>query len=96
MKSRLVWTRRSLSRIEAIGSHISKSHPQAAVDVIERLRVATLSLEDFPSQGRLGRVNNTRELVLADLPYLIVYRQNGRDIEILTVMHTSQRWPKRF
>jgi plasmid stabilization system protein ParE len=52
-------------------------------------------LADFPATGRVGRINGTREVVLADIPYIIPYRI-GQDIEILTVMHAHQRWPSVF
>ncbi|MNR59930.1 hypothetical protein D3C85_1812940 [compost metagenome] len=50
-------------------------------------------LADLPASGRPGRINGTREVVLADIPYIIAYRV-GRDIEIITVMHAHQRWPQ--
>jgi toxin ParE1/3/4 len=46
--------------------------------------------------GRQGRVTNTREMVLTDIPYVIAYRVTDADIEILTILHTSQRLPDRF
>jgi len=46
--------------------------------------------------GRVGRVKGTRELVLADIPYIIPYRVVGGEIEILTVMHAAQRWPRQL
>jgi plasmid stabilization system protein ParE len=49
-------------------------------------------LADLPAAGRVGRIKGTREVVLADFPYVIPYRV-GQDIEILTVMHAHQRWP---
>lgn len=42
--------------------------------------------------GRVGRIRGTREAVLSDISYIIAYRVSG-DIEILTIIHTSQRWP---
>ncbi|EMS96039.1 hypothetical protein H009_19352 [Agrobacterium tumefaciens str. Cherry 2E-2-2] len=42
--------------------------------------------------GRVGRIRGTREAVLPDISYIIAYRVGG-DIEILTIIHTSQRWP---
>lgn len=42
--------------------------------------------------GRVGRIRGTRETVLSDISYIIAYRV-GEDIEILTIIHTSQRWP---
>jgi plasmid stabilization system protein ParE len=45
-----------------------------------------------PAMGRVGRIKGTREAVLSDISYIIAYRV-GQDIEILTIIHTSQRWP---
>ena len=36
----------------------------------------------------------TRELVLADTPYLIAYKVSETEIAILTVLHAAQRWPE--
>ena len=35
-------------------------------------------------------------MVLSDIPYIIVYRVAGTKLEILTILHTSQRWPDKF
>jgi plasmid stabilization system protein ParE len=45
--------------------------------------------------GRAGRALNTRELVFADLPYIVVYRVTA-NIEILAVVHTARNWPESF
>ncbi|MBV9039150.1 MAG: type II toxin-antitoxin system RelE/ParE family toxin [Acidobacteriaceae bacterium] len=38
------------------------------------------------------RVANTRELILPQLPYLIVYRILER-LVILNILHGAQKWP---
>lgn len=48
-----------------------------------------LRLLDFPESGRIGQVPGTRELVVTNLPYIVVYRVNGDTVEILRVMHMS-------
>jgi plasmid stabilization system protein ParE len=50
---------------------------------------------EFPAAGRVGRIKGTREIVLADIPYIIPYSV-GRDIEIIIVMHAHQQWPQAF
>ena len=37
---------------------------------------------------------STRELVVGDTPWIVVYRV-GHSVEILRVLHTSQQWPPR-
>ncbi|MEF0938616.1 type II toxin-antitoxin system RelE/ParE family toxin [Rhizobium sp. BR 362] len=96
MKLRLVWSRRALSRLDHIGRYIAEKNPDAANRVVQRIVSAVNSLCDFPAQGKVGRIASTRELVLADFPYIIVYRATDETLQVLTVMHTSQRWPARF
>lgn len=89
---RVRWTIRALRRLDEIGAHIQKDNPDAAERVVVRIMSAVDLLADFPATGRVGRINGTREVVLADIPYIIPYRV-GQDIEILSVMHAHQRWP---
>lgn len=89
---RIRWTMRALRRLDEIGAHIQKDNPDAAARVVSRIVSAVDMLSDFPATGRVGRINGTRELVLADIPYVIPYRV-GHDVEILTIMHVHQRWP---
>ena len=49
-----------------------------------------LRLLDFPESGRVGQVPGTREMIVADLPYIVLYRVSGDVVEILRVLHTSQ------
>lgn len=92
---RIRWTLRALRRLDDIGGEIEKDDPDAAARVVARIVTAVDMLMDFPASGRAGRIKGTREIVLADIPYIIPYRV-GRDIEIITVMHAHQRWPKAF
>ena len=94
MTRRLRWTRRALRRLEAIGDYIAKDSPAAADRVTERLRTPANILIAHPAIGRVGRIAGTRELVVADLPYIIAYRVTETSVEILSVIHTSQRWPE--
>lgn len=90
---RIRWTKRALSRLDEVGAHIEREDPAAAARVVSRLVSAVEKLREFPAMGRAGRIKNTRELVLADIPYIIPYRVSRSAIDIITIMHTSQRWP---
>jgi toxin ParE1/3/4 len=50
-------------------------------------------LDIYPLMGRLGRVEGTRELVIANTPYILIYRVKLESVEILRVFHTSKRYP---
>ncbi len=90
---RIRWTLRALRRLDEIGAYIEKDNPDAAARVVARIVTAVDMLAEVPASGRPGRIKGTREVVLADIPYIIPYRVS-RDIEILTVMHAHQRWPQ--
>lgn len=47
-------------------------------------------LEMFPKYGRPGQVPGTRELIVYDLPYIVVYLETDTEIEIIAVFHGAQ------
>jgi toxin ParE1/3/4 len=47
-------------------------------------------------QGRPGRVDGTRELVIAATPFVVVYECIEEEIGIVAVMHGSRAWPEVF
>lgn len=92
-RKRIRWTLRALRRLDEIGAYIEQDNTDAAARVVARIVSAVDMLSELPATGRVGRIKGTREVVLADIPYIIPYRV-GRDIEIITVMHAHQKWPK--
>ncbi len=40
-----------------------------------------------------GRVDHTRELIIAGLPWLVVYSVEEKRILVLSILHGAQRWP---
>ncbi len=91
---RVRWLRSALRDLELQIDYIAADDPQAAARASERVRGATERLADFPEMGRAGRVPSTRELVVARTPWIVVYRV-ATSVEILRVIHSSQRWPPR-
>ena len=93
---RVRWTRPSLNDLGEIQDFIAQHSLVAAhrpvKDLIKRIEHG---LGSAPALGRPGRVPRTRELVFADLPYIVVYRTRV-DVEILAVVHTARKWPEAF
>jgi hypothetical protein len=50
----------------------------------------------MPLDRRPGRVANTRELVIRRTPYIVPYRVKGEVVQIITILHSAQRWPDRL
>jgi len=90
------WTKRALRRLDQVGSTIAEDNPNASASVVARIVSSVEKLADYPAVGRIGRAIGTRELVITALPYIIPYRVKETTIEIITVMHTAQKWPQEF
>lgn len=73
-RKRVRWTLRALRRLDEIGAHIEQDNPDATARVIARIVTFLDMLADLPASGRPGRIKGSREVVLADIPYIIPYR----------------------
>ena len=93
---RLEYAPRYFRRLADIGERIAIDNPVAATRVVERIRDAVERLSSFPALGRPGRVADTRELVIAGTPYLVPYRVKEDAVQVITILHSSQRWPVAF
>lgn len=93
---RLLYSRRYSRQLEEIHERIAADNPAAAPRIVDRIRTAVERLQEFPAIGRPGRVEDTRELVIAGTPYIVPYRVKGDIVQIIAVLHSAQRWPDRF
>ena len=90
---RLRYTTQAHDQIAAIYSFIGDRSPEAAREVVARIRSAAERLVEFPRIGRAGRIAGTLEWVVRGLPYVIVYEPGSGDadeIPILGVFHGAQ------
>jgi len=93
---RVRWLSVALANLEAEADYIAEDNPAAADRLVQRIFRATDLLATNPAMGRPGRVPGTRELVVADTPYIIPYRVRANAVEILRVFHAARKWPNKF
>ncbi len=93
---KLRWTAPALRDLEEVGDYIARDNPAAADRVVTSILDQVESLTTHPHIGRPGRVPETRELVIADTPYIVPYRVRGDDVQVLAVLHGARRWPQNF
>ena len=93
---RVRWTEPAAKALESIQDYIAKDNPAAAFEVAQRIRIATVRLKEHPRIGRTGRVRGTYELVIHGIPYIVPYRIRKEEIQVLSVYHTSRKWPESF
>jgi len=89
----IVWTRRAALNLHEACDFIRRENPAAAARIGLRIESAVSHLERFPESGHTGRVPGTREVMVPGLPYFIVYRVIGGDVQILRLLHAKQKWP---
>ena len=90
----ILWSDPAAQDLENIEIYIFQDNPRAAIDTVLKILDRVESLLDNPAMGRAGRVFGTKELVLANLPYIVIYRVRNSTIDILRVLHSAQMWPK--
>jgi len=90
------WVRLALSDLDAAGEFIARDNPKTASHILKRIGDAAQMLANHPHAGRAGRVPGTRELVIADTPFIIPYRVVENTVQILRVLHGKRKWPRRF
>jgi addiction module RelE/StbE family toxin len=91
---RIVWTRKAVRHLADIQTYIKRDKPQAARKVAAAIRKAVAYLAQYPHLGRPGRKAGTRELVIADTPYIVPYQVRDDHLIILALLHGAQCLPE--
>lgn len=91
-----VWTRHALQDLRHLHDYIAQDNTEAANRMVLRIRESVERLRRHPHMGVAGRVEGTRELVIAGSPYLVVYVLAGQEMQIVAVIHGAMRWPDSF
>ncbi len=87
------WVNSAIDNLSNLADYIAEDNPLKARKLISKIRAAISKLAQQPAMGRPGRVENTRELVTVGTPYIVIYRIQNQEIEILRVLHGAQKWP---
>ncbi len=88
------WTEKSSQDLNHIEEYIREENPKAAITtILNIINSAETQLSKHPAIGRPGRHPQTRELIIADTPYIIPYQIIGETVYLLRVIHSSMQWP---
>lgn len=90
----LRFSARARSQLASIQTYIHERSPAAAVRVGAAIRDAAERLRYFPLAGRTGRSTGTREWVVRNYPYILVYEIEADESWILGVFHGAQDRPE--
>ena len=87
------FTRQARQDVDALYDYIAQENPDAAQDVLDRIERMVDLLPQNPKLGHAGRVEDTRELLVPGLPYVVVYALTEVTVDIVSIIHTRKRWP---
>ena len=92
------WLVKALNNLDNEAEFIAKDNPVAARQIVQQVYDTVLLLSDNPGMGHVGRVPDTRELIIPNTRYIVPYRVRPRlrRIEILCVFHSSRQLPKHW
>ena len=93
----IIWSPGSQHDLRHIHNFVAQENPIAAARLVQRIvETVETQLTISPPSGRPGRVEGTRELVVARAPYIVAYQIVEDDIEIAAIIHAARRWPDSF
>lgn len=90
---RILWTIGASKNLNSVEEYIAKDNPDAALETVLKIINSVELLADNPAMGKVGRLFDTRELIIGGTPFIVSYRVKAGHIEILRVLHGSMRWP---
>jgi len=89
------WTQQATRQLDQAHDFITLSNSEAVASRIAMRIINNVGqLATFPMSGRPGRVAGTRELVIANTPFIAAYAIDHERIVILAIYHGAQRWPE--
>ena len=86
-------SQRSAYHLKEIRAFLVRESPEIAELVRLRVLDTIARLQKLPALGHVGRKDGTREMRVAGLPFVVVYRVDIGDrdeLVILAVFHTAQ------
>ena len=90
---KICWTEGANSNLDQVEKYIAQDNPPAAVATVKKIIEAAQMLTDYPTIGKRGRERGTRELVVAGLPYIIIYVVHLEELVVIRVLHTAMKYP---
>ena len=87
------WTEPAAAELAEHYDYYRAHNPAAARRLRKAIMDGAKRLQRFPRMGKPGRVEGTRELVIAGTPFILVYDVSAAQVEILHLYHGRQDWP---
>jgi toxin ParE1/3/4 len=83
--------KRAVQDLINIDNFTRKESPRGAARIGARIRKRADDLAQFPEQGTASDKVGVRQLYVAKTPYILVYRIKNDEVQIITILHASNR-----
>ena len=90
--SRIRWTEGAEEQLEQIQDLTRRQWPGLVETVTRTIHAGVEQAVTFPGAGRIGKVEGTREVVLTQYPFTIVYSIEKGTLVVLGLFHHSREW----
>jgi toxin ParE1/3/4 len=92
---RIIWSKTTIANLVGIRQYIERDDPAAARQLSQRILASVKRIAERSHLGHSGREPESRELIVAGMPYIIPYRiHRDRIVIILAVIHAAQDRPE--
>lgn len=88
----IIWEQDAISDLTELRQYTAQFNPIAAVKLGKKIIEANNILIEYPTIGKIGRLHETRELVITSTPYTLIYLVESQSITILRAFHHSKKW----
>jgi len=89
------WTESAWEDLDGIADYLLAEGMafDAVAESVKRIFKAPEYLATLPGAGKPGRMSNTREWLIKNTPYALIYTVRDDKVRILRVMHGSRQFP---
>ncbi|MCF6300510.1 MAG: type II toxin-antitoxin system RelE/ParE family toxin [Proteobacteria bacterium] len=90
----IIWEQDAISDLIELREYIAQFNPKAAEKLGGKIIESANLLPKNPLLGKVGKLHETRELVIPDSSYTLIYYTESKSISILRIFHQSRKWGK--
>ena len=84
------------AHLTSVYDYLSAASSKVAAAQLQKIFEGIDQLKLFPESAPRGRKEGTRELTIPNTPFIVAYAIDRDLINILAILHGSQRWPRSF
>jgi toxin ParE1/3/4 len=92
----VIWSETSVRHLQQVAEYLQSESAGGAIKIRRRILEAVKRIGQMPNSGRIGRIQGTREAVVPQSPYIVVYQVSDHSVEILAIWHGAWLWPESF